>query len=98
MTLADLLVVMNAGRVEQIGPPLEIYERPATTFVATFIGAPPMNLIHVTASEAVELSSGGPLPEGGEIGRAHGCTPVTPISPMASSAFGQKDGRRDFWS
>src|SRR5947209_15863203 len=44
MTLADLLVVMNAGRVEQIGPPLEIYERPATTFVAAFIGAPPMYL------------------------------------------------------
>src|SRR5262252_10356540 len=46
MTLADVLVVMNSGRVEQIGTPLEIYERPATTFVATFIGAPPMNLIH----------------------------------------------------
>ncbi len=68
MTLADLLVVMNAGRVEQIGPPLEIYERPATTFVATFIGAPPMNLIHVTASEAAELAGGVPLPEGGVIG------------------------------
>jgi sn-glycerol 3-phosphate transport system ATP-binding protein len=68
MTLADLLVVMNAGRIEQIGPPLEIYERPATTFVATFIGAPPMNLIQVTASEAAELASGVPLPEGGVIG------------------------------
>src|SRR6266849_7028756 len=68
MTLADLLVVMNAGRIEQMGPPLEIYERPATTFVATFIGAPPMNLIHVTASEAAELACGVPLPEGGVIG------------------------------
>ena len=45
MALADMLVVMNAGEVEQIGKPLEIYEAPATTFVATFIGAPPMNLI-----------------------------------------------------
>jgi sn-glycerol 3-phosphate transport system ATP-binding protein len=68
MTLADLLVVMNAGRIEQIGPPLEIYERPATTFVATFIGAPPMNLIHATASEAAGLAPGIPLPEGGVIG------------------------------
>jgi len=68
MTLADLLVVMNAGRVEQIGPPLEIYEQPATTFVATFIGAPPMNLIHVTASEAAELTRGVPLSQGGVIG------------------------------
>ncbi|MBV9459590.1 MAG: sn-glycerol-3-phosphate import ATP-binding protein UgpC [Bradyrhizobium sp.] len=45
MTLADILVVMNGGQVEQIGNPLQIYQRPATTFVATFIGAPPMNLI-----------------------------------------------------
>jgi sn-glycerol 3-phosphate transport system ATP-binding protein len=45
MTLADILVVMNGGQVEQIGNPLEIYEKPATTFVAAFIGAPPMNLI-----------------------------------------------------
>ena len=45
MTLADILVVMNGGQVEQIGNPLDIYQKPATTFVATFIGAPPMNLI-----------------------------------------------------
>ncbi|MBN8533688.1 MAG: sn-glycerol-3-phosphate import ATP-binding protein UgpC [Rhizobiales bacterium] len=45
MTLADQLVVMNKGRVEQAGRPLELYERPATLFVAGFIGAPPMNLI-----------------------------------------------------
>ena len=45
MTLADMLVVMNAGRVEQIGAPLDVYEKPATTFVASFIGAPPMNLL-----------------------------------------------------
>jgi sn-glycerol 3-phosphate transport system ATP-binding protein len=47
MTLADILVVMNAGQVEQIGNPLDIYQKPATTFVAAFIGAPPMNLISV---------------------------------------------------
>jgi sn-glycerol 3-phosphate transport system ATP-binding protein len=45
MTLADILVVMNGGQVEQIGNPLEIYQKPATTFVAAFIGAPPMNLV-----------------------------------------------------
>jgi sn-glycerol 3-phosphate transport system ATP-binding protein len=44
MTLADILVVMNGGVVEQIGNPLDIYQKPATTFVASFIGAPPMNL------------------------------------------------------
>ena len=45
MTLADRLVVMNAGKVEQVGTPAEIYGRPASRFVASFIGAPPMNLL-----------------------------------------------------
>src|ERR1700681_2296913 len=51
MTLADILVVMNGGRVEQIGNPLAIYQKPATTFVASFIGAPPMNLMPLRADE-----------------------------------------------
>jgi sn-glycerol 3-phosphate transport system ATP-binding protein len=45
MTLAQRMVVMNAGRAEQIGAPIEVYAKPATTFVAGFIGSPPMNLI-----------------------------------------------------
>ena len=45
MTLSDQLVVMNGGKVEQIGLPTEIYRRPATTFVAGFIGSPPMNML-----------------------------------------------------
>jgi len=45
MTLAQRMIVLNAGRVEQIGAPLEVYARPETTFVAGFIGSPPMNLI-----------------------------------------------------
>ena len=45
MTLAHRMIVMNAGRAEQIGAPLEVYAQPATTFVAGFIGSPPMNLI-----------------------------------------------------
>jgi len=45
MTLAERMIVMNAGRMEQIGTPEEVYHRPATTFVAGFIGSPPMNLI-----------------------------------------------------
>jgi sn-glycerol 3-phosphate transport system ATP-binding protein len=47
MTLADILVVMNGGRVEQTGKPIELYRKPQTTFVATFIGAPPMNLFQL---------------------------------------------------
>lgn len=45
MTLADRIVVMQGGKVEQIGTPLELYDRPANEFVATFIGAPSMNLL-----------------------------------------------------
>src|SRR5262245_32363135 len=45
MTLAHRMIVMNGGRAEQIGAPLEVYARPATIFVASFIGSPPMNLI-----------------------------------------------------
>ena len=45
MTLADSLWVLNGGQVEQKGPPLEIYERPKTKFVATFLGSPQMNLV-----------------------------------------------------
>jgi multiple sugar transport system ATP-binding protein len=45
MTLADRVVVMNKGEVQQVGTPTEIYDRPANTFVASFIGSPAMNLI-----------------------------------------------------
>jgi sn-glycerol 3-phosphate transport system ATP-binding protein len=45
MTLADRMLVMNAGAMEQFGTPEEVYHRPASTFVASFIGSPPMNLL-----------------------------------------------------
>ncbi|MBN8920235.1 MAG: ATP-binding cassette domain-containing protein, partial [Rhizobiales bacterium] len=48
MTMADRIVVMNRGRIEQLGTPLEIYGRPATMFVAGFFGAPAMNFIDGT--------------------------------------------------
>jgi sn-glycerol 3-phosphate transport system ATP-binding protein len=62
MTLADILVVMNGGRVEQIGNPLQIYQKPATTFVASFIGAPPMNLMPLRdAGESFQTAGDGIL-------------------------------------
>jgi sn-glycerol 3-phosphate transport system ATP-binding protein len=45
MTLGQRMIVMNGGRAEQIGTPADVYGRPATTFVASFIGSPPMNLL-----------------------------------------------------
>ncbi len=52
MTLADRLVVLNGGWIEQVGTPLDLYEKPATTFVATFIGSPAMNLMKLGANTA----------------------------------------------
>jgi sn-glycerol 3-phosphate transport system ATP-binding protein len=59
MTLSDQLVVMSAGAVEQIGTPTEVYRRPATRFVATFIGSPPMNMLPARAAGAGEVTLGG---------------------------------------
>jgi multiple sugar transport system ATP-binding protein len=50
MTLADRIVVLNAGRIEQIGSPMELYNRPANRFVAGFIGSPAMNFIAANRS------------------------------------------------
>ena len=66
MTMADKIVVLNAGRIEQVGSPLELYHRPRNTFVAGFIGSPKMNFIKATAKStakdiAVTLPGGGML-------------------------------------
>ncbi|WP_280152760.1 sn-glycerol-3-phosphate import ATP-binding protein UgpC [Piscinibacter sp. XHJ-5] len=61
MTLAQRMIVMNAGRMEQIGTPEEVYQRPATTFVAGFIGSPPMNLLKGVADGA-QFNVGPSLP------------------------------------
>ncbi|MDE3080900.1 MAG: sn-glycerol-3-phosphate import ATP-binding protein UgpC [Paracoccaceae bacterium] len=53
MTLAHRLVVLNAGRIEQVGTPLEVYRKPASTFVAAFIGSPAMSLLTAEAAGGV---------------------------------------------
>src|SRR5205814_8323938 len=69
MTLADILVVMNGGQVEQIGNPLDIYQKPATTFVASFIGAPPMNLMPLRSDELKsQLAGDSRMSEAGILG------------------------------
>jgi len=65
MTLGDRLIVMDNGYAAQIGSPLEIYERPATRFVAGFIGSPAMNFVETKLSpsgDAVEIPGSTPLP------------------------------------
>ena len=55
MTLADRVVVMNGGIVEQMGPPLDLYDRPESLFVAAFIGSPPMNFLEGVVEGAYTL-------------------------------------------
>jgi ABC-type sugar transport system ATPase subunit len=69
MTLADKIVVMNEGRIEQVGKPLDLYYRPANLFVARFIGSPAMNIMKATVINATTLDLGagmtlkGPVPK-----------------------------------
>ncbi|MSU89261.1 sn-glycerol-3-phosphate ABC transporter ATP-binding protein UgpC [Rhodobacteraceae bacterium 2CG4] len=67
MTLADRIVVMNGGVIQQVGNPLELYDRPANRFVAQFIGSPTMNLLDLVAdADGLRLGNGvrllGPAP------------------------------------
>jgi multiple sugar transport system ATP-binding protein len=80
MTLADRLVVLNQGRVQQIGTPLEVFTKPANRFVASFIGSPAMNFIDGGVCQSaggpmLELPIG-PLPLDGLAGAASPSTPV----------------------
>jgi multiple sugar transport system ATP-binding protein len=66
MTMADKIVVMNSGNVEQIGAPLDLYDRPANLFVAGFIGSPAMNFLNGTVENGAFKADGGtslPLPQ-----------------------------------
>jgi multiple sugar transport system ATP-binding protein len=85
MTMADEIVVMHDGRVEQIGKPLELYDRPANLFVAGFIGSPAMNFIRGTyrkdgASAHVVLPTGARLPAA-LTGAADGTDVVVGVRP-----------------
>ncbi|MGH6761735.1 MAG: sn-glycerol-3-phosphate ABC transporter ATP-binding protein UgpC [Phyllobacterium sp.] len=78
MTLADKLVVMNKGNVEQVGTPLEIYHRPRTRFVGSFIGSPAMNFLEgmISPDGAGFSYDGAPLPIDPVLGRRFAGQPV----------------------
>ena len=89
MTLADILVVMNGGLVEQIGNPLEVYAKPATTFVASFIGAPPMNLMSTLPDEIqAKLGGNGRVGEVGIVGIRPEDFVITEQRPSGGIALG----------
>ncbi len=68
MTLADRVVVLRDGAIEQVGSPLELYDRPANQFVAQFIGMPSMNMLAANAMPDLSSLSGGRLPGDGFLG------------------------------
>ena len=82
MTMADRIVVMNAGRVEQVGTPVELFDRPVNTFVAGFIGSPSMNFI--PGNLLGETATIGVRPEHFEIGDGGLAVTVRLVEPMGS--------------
>jgi multiple sugar transport system ATP-binding protein len=84
MTLGDRIVVMNAGRVEQVGHPIDVYDHPKTLFVASFIGSPAMNLL-----------DGALRAEGGSIAFvADQSGVVLPLSPATAAQLRTRVERR----
>jgi sn-glycerol 3-phosphate transport system ATP-binding protein len=70
MSLADRIVIMSEGKIEQIGTPMELYEHPASRFVAEFIGAPPMNVVEIDTpfGHAIAAIAGGAPDGAGAVG------------------------------
>jgi sn-glycerol 3-phosphate transport system ATP-binding protein len=81
MTLADRLIVMNAGIADQIGRPLDLYEQPATVFVAGFIGSPAMNLVPGHLGPGGVAVAGTVLPLGGHGDQERGRPVVVGLRP-----------------
>ena len=84
MTMADRMVVMNAGGIEQVGAPLDVYDRPRTLHVARFIGAPAINVLDAVVDDAsparrVVTKSGAPIAAAGAA--AAGCAVSAAVRP-----------------
>ena len=94
MTLADRAIVMDKGNVQQVGTPSEIYDRPATLFVANFIGSPPMNLFPGRVDgESFRIDGGPVLPLAVHAGNLAGRDLVLGIRPEhLQAAYGVASG------
>jgi len=97
MTLADRIVIMRDGNIEQIGTPSEVFEHPANVFVAGFIGSPPMNLLDATVSGGKARLGDGfdvPLPAGAAVSEGQqivlGFRPES-FAPKGHSLHGEAD-------
>ncbi|MDA1099450.1 MAG: sn-glycerol-3-phosphate import ATP-binding protein UgpC [Proteobacteria bacterium] len=95
MTLGHRLMVLNGGNMEQLGTPIELYERPATTFVAEFIGSPSMNLLDARVSDdgaVVKLPDGESWTRADGGGRHAGRTVTLGVRPEHFDITGGDDG------
>ena len=96
MTLAQRMVVMNAGHAEQIGTPMDVYDHPASVFVAGFIGSPAMNFLsgRVERGGSITLDGGGSITVGAHVGDGRRVTAgirpehLTPCAPSAANLVG----------
>jgi multiple sugar transport system ATP-binding protein len=78
MTMADKIVVLRAGRIEQVGTPLDLYNKPANKFVAGFIGSPQMNFVPVSVASVAGADLSLRLPGGGTVVVSRPGATVTP--------------------
>lgn len=88
--MADQIVVLNQGRIEQIGAPLTLYHQPASLFVARFIGSPRMNVIEGTFAQRFGAASLGVRPEHlviGDGGQPIGAAEITLIEHLGNDSI-----------
>jgi sn-glycerol 3-phosphate transport system ATP-binding protein len=96
MTLAQRMIVMHAGRAEQIGTPMEVYENPSSVFVAGFIGSPAMNFLAATVESGgrIVVDGGGAIARGPNVGEGRKVTAgvrpehLTPCAPSVGNLVG----------
>ena len=99
MTLADRIVVMNQGRVEQVGASLELYENPVNHFVAGFIGSPEMNFMTGRIEGGAFRSAAGVSLRARATSQiSEGCEVICGMRPQHSTERGEQPARRSPWS
>jgi multiple sugar transport system ATP-binding protein len=93
MALGHRIAILNKGNLEQLGAPMEVYERPATLFAARFIGSPPMNLIEAEVADGV-LNAAGGLTIAAPEGLQRGQRVIAGVRPERFTASAEGDGAR----
>jgi ABC-type sugar transport system ATPase subunit len=93
MALGHRIAILNQGKLEQLGAPMEVYERPATLFAARFIGSPPMNLLEAEVTNG-HLTAAGGLTIAAPEGLQRGQKVIAGVRPERFSVAAEGDGAR----